>query len=135
MYNLIERKSKILTQVAKRYNLELVLLFGSRVSGKTHKHSDFDVAFLSSKKFDLVDESKLIVDLFPVFDSYKVDIVNLRSASPLLFYGVFKNCHLLYAKNEELFYNLRIYAQKKYLDNKSLYEAKCKRFRQEIAIL
>ena len=36
-------------EVAKKYDVSLIVLFGSQAKGNTHKHSDTDVAFLPNK--------------------------------------------------------------------------------------
>lgn len=123
------KNPKKLQELAKKYDLRLLLLFGSRAGDPKflHKESDFDVAYLSEKKLDLWEESKLICDLMPVFKSEKVDLVNLENAPPLLFYAIFKKCQVLYANNPLLFYYFRAYAFKKYIEAKPLYEERGKR--------
>ncbi|RJQ31015.1 nucleotidyltransferase domain-containing protein [Candidatus Parcubacteria bacterium] len=43
-----EKREKI-KNMAEKYGLKLVLLFGSRVKGKVHEESDYDIAYLSDK--------------------------------------------------------------------------------------
>ena len=68
--------------IAEENGLSLVLLFGSQATGKTHKESDIDVAYLSDKPLDLMAEARLIEDLRPIFRSNAVDIVDLKKAPP-----------------------------------------------------
>ncbi len=120
---------KKLQEIAKKYNLKLLLLFGSRIGKKKflHKESDFDVAYLSKKDLDLEEEAKLICGLMPIFESEKIDLVNLKKAPPFLFYSIFQNCRILYADDPLLFYYLRSYAFKKYIEAKPLYQKRSER--------
>lgn len=127
------KEKKIIEKIAQEYSLELLLLFGSKVSGgEHHKESDFDVAYLSKDYLTLEEEAKLIVELFPVFKSENIDLVNLKKAPPLLFYAVFKNCQLLYEKTPFVFATLCAYAFKKYVETKPLYQEKFQRLQEKI---
>ena len=61
-----KQKQKI-EEVAEKYQLKLVLLFGSRVDGKIHKESDYDVAYLSNRKLSFEEESRLNVAFTGIF--------------------------------------------------------------------
>lgn len=123
---------KIIEKIARKYSLDLLLLFGSRTSGKTYRGSDFDVAYLSERILTLKEESELIFALTPIFKSENIDLVNLKTAPPLLFYAVFKNCRALYEKKPLIFAGLRAYAFKKYIETKSLYAEKFKRLEKAL---
>ena len=117
-------------QLAKKYGLELVLLFGSRADGSHREKSDFDIAYLSRPNLDLTKESELIVDLMPLLKSNHIDLVNLKTAPPLLYYAIFKNSKVLYEKQPLLFVSLRVYAFKKYIEAKPLYEERFRRIKK-----
>lgn len=121
-------------EIAEKYNLKLLLLFGSRIGDKKflHKESDFDVAYFPKKDLNLAEESKLICDLTPIFKSEKIDLVNLKKASPFLFYSIFQNCQILYADDPLLFYYLRSYAFKKYIEARPLYQKRSERINELI---
>lgn len=114
-------------KIAQKYNLELILLFGSQVSGTVHKESDFDLAYLGEKDLNLKEEAKLIIGLSLIFKSENIDLVNLRKASPLLLYAVTSNCRVIYEKNPLVFSKIRAYAFKKYVESQPLYEEKFRR--------
>jgi len=45
-----DKKEKLMREIAQKYDLRLVLLFGSQVDGKQlHNESDFDVAYKQEK--------------------------------------------------------------------------------------
>ena len=119
-----KEKNKQINKIAKKYDLELLLLFGSQVANKKylHKESDFDIAYLSKRDLDLMEESKLICDLMPVFKSEKVDLVNLRKANPLLMQQIFANHKLMYCRNPEIYSLYQIYAMKRYIEAKPLFD-------------
>ena len=127
---------KLVKEIAERYFLRLLLLFGSQVEGKNlHSESDFDVAYLSAKKLNLTQEAKMMTELAPVFRSENIDLVNLKNASPLLFYAVFQKCKALYQEDDLIFPSYRAYAFKKYIEAKPLYELKFNRLKEKIKTL
>ena len=75
---------KLIKKIAQKYNLELILLFGSRVNGKISKESDFDIAYLSKRELNMEEEVGLNCDLMRIFQSDMVDLTNVRRANPLL---------------------------------------------------
>lgn len=125
---------KKLREIAEKYNLKLILLFGSRVGNKKflREESDFDVAYLPQKDLDLTKEAKLICDLTPIFRSEKIDLVNLKKALPFLLYSIFQNCQVLYTDNPLIFYYLRSYTFKKYIETKPLYQERSERINELI---
>ena len=126
------KQKQLMDKIVHKYSLELVLFFGSRISGEIHKQSDFDIAYLSKKDLKLTEEAKLVCDLMPVFKSEKIDLVNLKKASPLLLFAITNDCQVLYQKNLLLFPSLRVYAFKRYIETKPLYGEKFKRLRKRI---
>ena len=95
--NTAEIKKKI-ALLAKNYNLSLVVLFGSQASGKTHKESDVDVAYLSLAKLSFDDEARLNADLTEVFRNDAVSLVNFKTAPPLLLKQIVTNAQVLYER-------------------------------------
>jgi predicted nucleotidyltransferase len=132
MLFLATKEKNLLKKIAQQYSLELILLFGSRVSEKTHKESDYDIAYLSKKNLDLMEEAKLICDFMPVFKSDKVDLANLKKVPPLLLFAATNDCQVLYEKNSLIFPTLSAYAFKKYIETKPLYEEKFKRLQKRL---
>ena len=132
--NMLDIKlENLVNKITQKYGLELILLFGSKADGATHKESDFDVAYLSKKNLTLEDEARLIIELAPVFGSENIDLVNLKKTPPLLFYAIFDKCQVLHAVNPLIFPSLRAYAFKKYVETKPLYEEKFRRLQAQIS--
>jgi len=114
---------EIKERLAPLYNmegLELVLLFGSCVSGKLHTKSDIDIAFLSNKPVDILAVTNKAIHLL---STDKVDVVNLKFASPLLKFSLAKRCIILYERYPGLFNSFFSLAFRRYIDTKKLREA------------
>ncbi len=115
--------SKKIKEIAEKYDLELLLLFGSRVKGKVlHRESDFDLAYLSGRKLDLTEESRLIIELMPVFKSDKIDLANIKMAHPLLMKEIFTNHKIIFCKNLSVYFHYKVYAERKYSEAKPLFQ-------------
>lgn len=125
----------LIGKIADKYSLDLLLLFGSRAEGKAHDGSDFDVAYLSRRNLGLLEEATLIIDLAPLFKSDNIDLVNLKKAPPLLYYAIFKKPQVLHEDRPLLFFSLRSYAFKKFVEAKPLYRAKFARVQKQLANL
>jgi len=78
-----EKQKNKIKEVAEKYHLNLVLLFGSRATGRTHKESDFDVAYLPQKNLNYDDEIDINFQFTNIFRHDRVDTVDMRKAPPL----------------------------------------------------
>ena len=128
--NIDELKLKIIP-LAEKYNLKLVILFGSQASGRTHKHSDIDIGFLPISDFDA--EIYLLTDLYQILKREDAQVVNLKNASPLLRYSALSDCIVLFEKNNGIYDNARGYAFKLYAETKPLYDLRRARLSQYVA--
>ncbi|MDP2909562.1 MAG: nucleotidyltransferase domain-containing protein [bacterium] len=117
-----EKQKKKIEEIARKYGLRLVLLFGSRVSGRTHKESDYDVAYLPEKELTGEEEIQLNYEFTNIFQYDRVDTVDIRKAPPLLLYAVFNECQILYKEDDLIFPTRRAYAFKKYIEAKPMLE-------------
>lgn len=115
------QKRKI-EELTKKYNLKLILLFGSQVLRKTHKESDVDLAFLSGRNLSFEEEILLNTEFCPIFKTDKVDTVNLRMAPPLLLKEILDNHKILYQKNPLDFSIFEVLVLQKYSEAKPLFE-------------
>ncbi len=108
-----DQKNNI-AKLAKKYDLKLIILFGSSVDGKKHKNSDIDLGILSEKR-NLSDSLlNVIADLISVFGN-QVDVANLDYANPLLLHQVSKNSELIFGKEVD-FQKFKLYAFHRYND-------------------
>jgi predicted nucleotidyltransferase len=110
-----------LTPIFKDPELRLVLLFGSTVSEKMHEQSDIDLAFLyNNRPEDIVALTNTVIRLL---HSDSVDVVDLKSANPLLKFSIAKNCQILYEKKQGMFNEFYSLAFRMYVDTKKLRSA------------
>ena len=119
--------------VARHYQLQLVLLFGSQSEGRIHKESDVDVAYLPERPLSFEEEYRLNYEFTNIFRTDKVDTADLKKAPPLLLYAIFQHPVVLFQKNELVFPNYQVYAFKKYVETKPLYEEKYRRLQEKIS--
>lgn len=107
---------------AEKYQIKMMLLFGSQVKRKIlHQESDFDIAYLSKKNLSGKEIINLNCDLIDVFENDKVDLVDLRRANPFLRYEIAKNSQLLYGKEMD-YLEFKAFAFKDYISHRPLFE-------------
>ena len=120
---LTSQKRERLKEIAKTYNLKLVLIFGSAARERVHPGSDIDVAVLAAdyESFSLTMQSDLHLEIQRLFEDREVDLVFLNRADPLFMKKILENYILLYG-SKQLLAKLRIYAYKRYVDHKKYFD-------------
>ena len=115
---LSQKQKNKLKKIAKEHGLNLILLFGSVVNGKTHKKSDIDIAVRyqsvagqSDKLDDILDISRKLMKVF----NGDVDVSIINRANPLLLKQINENCRLLYGRARD-FNAFRLYAFHRFND-------------------
>ncbi len=118
--NMEKIDEKKIKELAQKYGLKLLLLFGSQVSGKTHPMSDFDFGFIGERGLDYLEKDSLSIELSQLVKK-EADVVDLKNVGPLLQYEIVKNNKVLYdAKNEyEYFF---VNTMQEYFEAKRLFE-------------
>lgn len=109
------------SELAEKYGLDLLLLFGSQVSGKTHKRSDYDLGFISKQYKNLGELVKMEYEISEVLKIGKIDLIDLKKAPPLLMKSVADNSLLLYQKEPTLYARFKIYASKLFVEARRLF--------------
>jgi len=124
MLKIDSQEKNLLKEIAQKYSIELLLLFGSQVSKKTHPESDFDIGYLSKKTLSIEEEGKLMIEIAQVLKIplEKIELVSLRGASPLLLKEVFTNSLVLYAKDDLIFDRYKIYAFRYFEESQAIFE-------------
>jgi len=98
------RKELIL--LSKKYNLKLLILFGSRSNGNYKKNSDWDFAFYPNSNFTINEEISLFDDLMKILSFEKIDLLNIIKANDLrVLNNVFQTGILVYESKKGLFVN------------------------------
>lgn len=133
--DLSEKQKQKIVELAQKFDLRLLLLFGSRARRDARRDSDTDIAFLGKRKLDLEEKARLMMDLTSALKMEKIDVVDLREASPLLFYAIFRDAKILHSLDMDAFYELRVYSYKKYIETMPIYEDMFKQIKKRSAIL
>lgn len=117
----IEEIRERLVPLFKEKDLRLILLFGSAVTGGVHKKSDIDLGFLFDRSIDILSVTNSVIRLL---HTDKVDVIDLKHASPLLKFSVAEKGKLLYEKSAGMFFEFYSLAFKEYVDTRKLREAR-----------
>ena len=81
---IIPEKNKI-AGLCEKYDIELLILFGSYATGHAHPESDIDLAIMFPESVYLLDkEIEVGTELMEIFQTGKVDVIVLNLAEPLL---------------------------------------------------
>ena len=111
--------------LAEKHGLSLVMLFGSQVTGKTHKESDFDIAYLSDKKLSFEDEGRIIIDLAKIIgarDERLVNLCNIKEAGALLLKEIFDQHQLLFCADRNVYDSYNIFSVKNFIESRPLFD-------------
>lgn len=100
--------------------LSLIILFGSMASGAVHARSDMDLAFLYDRKVDILELTNRASMLL---GTDKVDVVDLRLATPLLKFAVASTGKIVYERSPGVFSDFFSLAFRRYVDTKKLRDA------------
>jgi predicted nucleotidyltransferase len=118
-FNIEEIKDK-LAPLFNEEGLRLVLLFGSVASGKEYQESDIDLGFLFDKPIDIL---VLINRVIQLLKTDRVDVIDLRRASPLLKYSAIRQGKVLFEQTPGLFNIFQSLTFRIYVDTKKLRDA------------
>lgn len=122
------------TELSQKYDLDMIVLFGSRADDTATKKSDVDIAYARSEALSFEDELTLGRELGLFFGTEAVDVVYLKSASPAFMYQIMKKAKVLYSNNPMLFFNLFSYSIKRLRENMFLYDLKFARLCKEYGV-
>ena len=118
-----ERLRMKISNIAEKYGLILVILYGSHAAGKARPESDIDIAVLGKEpiKFNaLVDLNNEFAE---IFETKNIDVKSLHFTDPLFRYEAARKGILLYG--EIGFYNrFKSYAFRDRNDSRDLFQLK-----------
>jgi predicted nucleotidyltransferase len=103
-----------------RREINLVILFGSRVSGSYRSSSDLDLAILGDKELDTIELTNTVIHLLRFSD---VDIVDLQRSSPTLAMVVARKGEVLYEREPGRFAVFCSLAARRYEDARKIRDA------------
>ncbi len=126
-------KSKV-AELASKYGLDTIILFGSRADNTATIKSDVDIAYTKKIPLSFEDQLTFGSELAPLFETEAVDVVYLNKTSPAFMYQIMKKAKLLFSNGVMVFPNLFSYAVKRLHENMFLYDLKYKRLCDEYGI-
>ena len=118
---LTKKQKEKIGSIAKKYDLKMILLFGSQVSGKSKNDSDVDIAYLDNQPLDVKKKVDLNSELVDLFVNDRIDQVNLKTASPLLLSEVAKNSQLIFGEQID-YIKFKTMAFRVFIDSASLFK-------------
>ena len=101
-------------------SVELVVVFGSVVRGRSRADSDLDVAVRCDGRADL---DALYLLLAPRLATSLLDLVDLRRRGSLLAFQVARHGRLLYERDRGAFHSFQSLASRRYCDTDKLRRA------------
>ena len=111
-------KAEDLEQIARRHGIELLLEFGSMVTGQVHPRSDLDLAVLFNRPVVSFEKlADLRHELQSLNPEREVDLAIINHADPLFLRRITERCRLLFGPPRRLA-ELKIYAFKRYQDHR-----------------
>lgn len=114
-----------LKKIADEYELDLIILFGSRARNQIHKDSDTDIAIRGQKKMSLNQILEISTRLSECFPS--TDVADIRAVSPLLLGAIAKDAVLLFERKQSLFSEFRVYAINMFMDFQPYFDLRRKK--------
>jgi predicted nucleotidyltransferase len=113
--------SRLLQQIAADHGVELLVQFGSTVTGTTHARSDVDLAVLFKEGDRLIDRAADLSVALPAAVPGEIDLAILNHADPLLLKQVTEHGVLLHGSPNR-WQEFRAYAFKRYQDHRRFFE-------------
>ena len=117
---IIKSQKLKIAKIAKKFQLKLIIIFGSFANGKNRADSDLDIAVLGFKEVSFNGQISLTNELSAVFNK-NIDLSVLNKANPLLLFQASKNPILLYGGRED-FLKFKLYAFNAYNDYAPYFE-------------
>ena len=105
--------------IAKKNGFDLVVLFGSQISGRIHSESDIDIGIYSSSGI-LWDKTNIIAKEFSeIFKSNNIDLNIISSNNPVLMNTILTTGTIVYESEKDVANNLKLYSWKLVAESKS----------------
>ncbi len=113
---------KQIKEIAIKYNIDLLVLFGSQATGRTHPKSDIDIGYTASQRLDLETRFKIENDMYRILKREDIEFVDLQRISPVMKKIIADEGIMLYEKIAGTFELFCMYAFKLFVETKTLRE-------------
>jgi predicted nucleotidyltransferase len=120
-----------LNEIVRKFDICLLLTFGSYKTDRYTKHSDIDVAYMSARSLEADEELELLKDIVIYFGRDGIDLVDLKKSDPLLSFQIACNSKVLYEEDNK-YLLFKIKASAMYADTKYLRELRRKFLREKL---
>jgi len=115
-------KKEELVKIAEKYGLNLLVLFGSQATNKTHPKSDVDIGYTANEQLKLDIRFEIEREISKVLGRNDVELVDLQRISPLMKKIIAEEGVVLYEREAGMFELFCIYAFKLYVETRYLRE-------------
>ncbi len=116
----IEDYKKKLCQVGQKYNLDLLILYGSQVTGKVNAESDVDIAVYKKGGINSEEYLKIYSEIARTLKGFEVDVKSLHNTN-LLFQFFVTNDGILLFGDPLFFAEIKASSYQNYMDSQSLF--------------
>ena len=117
-------------KLAKKYSLELMVIFGSYATGKARVNSDLDIGVMGHLDFSSLIE--LTDELSTLLGLKIVEVVNLKKASPLLAHNALRTAVVVFEHTPGILSAVRLATLHRFVETKSLREIRFNRTKRYI---
>lgn len=131
-----EHKEK-LKIISKKYNLKIIVIYGSCVKGTQKKGSDLDIGVLGKEEIefdDLLDLTGDLEEVFPKRGRSNLDIKSLHRIDPLFRWQVMRDSILIFGSHFD-YISFKIYAWRAFQDSQSLFRLEEAMAKKGLALL
>jgi len=134
MVELTNEQMERLEGVATKHGVDLIVLFGSMVSGKTHPRSDVDlgVRLEGGREVTWQALGDLDADLEEVFPGREVDLGLINRADPLFLWQIVQKGQLLVG-DPRAYADLKMLAYKRYVDHRRFLDMEAQYVRSRLS--
>jgi predicted nucleotidyltransferase len=118
--------------IALKFGIQILVYFGSYQTEYYHQESDIDLAFLAKTPLKSEHKLQLLEELILFHRKSEIDLVDLRTAEPLLRYEIAKNGRILYEREPGLFERYRLFYIKQSYELQPVFEVELQNIRAAI---
>lgn len=116
------RKHNQVKKVGQKYNLDFIVMFGSRAKGQpVTKETDLDIAIYKKGNIKPADFLELYLVLHEIFKGQNLDLKILNESDPLLRFQIMKDAIPLYIKRSAFYHEYFSFAYKDFHESQSLF--------------
>ncbi len=122
--------SDLFEEIAKKFSIYFVLLFGSKAEGTDTPESDADIAVYARHVLSEEEKINLAFEISSILKTENIDLVDIKSASPMLKRKIFEKYKILYLKEPFILYQVELSSLREYDESKILYEIRDERLKE-----